>query len=109
MSSQIMSICSACPTCQQGQVRRQNLFAEFRQADIKDLPMPRQAYGIDFYGHEQGEILVAVDLCTREAILWFLTNRKQENVARALLTGLVLQKGVPLSFRNVKHRNLSKG
>ena len=109
MSSQIMSICSACPTCQQGQVRRQNLFAEFRQADIKDLPMPRQAYGIDFYGHEQGEILVAVDLCTREAILWFLTNRKQENVARALLTGLVLQKGVPLSFRNDEAPEFVKG
>jgi hypothetical protein len=62
--------------------------------------MPRQAYGIDFYGHEQGEILVAIDLCTREATLWFLANRKQDNVARALLTGLIFQKGVPLSFRN---------
>ena len=71
--------------------------------------MPRQAYGIDFYGHEQGEILVAVDLCTREAILWFLPNRKQENVARALLTGLVLQKGVPLSFRNDEAPEFVKG
>ncbi len=71
--------------------------------------MPRQAYGIDFYGHEQGEILVAVDLCTREATLWFLTNRKQENVARALLTGLVLQKGVPLSFRNDEAPEFVKG
>jgi transposase InsO family protein len=62
--------------------------------------MPRQAYGIDFYDHEQGEILVAVDLCTREATLWFLTNRKQDNFARALLTGLIFQTGVPLSFRN---------
>jgi hypothetical protein len=90
MATQIQNICSACPTCQESQVRRQNLSAEFRQADIKDLPMPRRAYGIDFYGHEQGEILVAVDLCTREAILWFLANRKQDNVARALLTGLIL-------------------
>jgi hypothetical protein len=49
MATQIQSICSACPTCQESQVRRQNLSAEFRQADIKDLPMPRQAYGIDFY------------------------------------------------------------
>ncbi len=62
--------------------------------------MPRQRYGIDFYGHEQGEILVAIDLCTREATLWFLANRKQDSVARALLSGLILQKGVPLSFRN---------
>jgi hypothetical protein len=59
-----------------------------------------QAYGIDFYGHEKGEILVAVDLFTREATLWFLPNRKQENVARSSMTGLILQKGVPLTFRN---------
>jgi hypothetical protein len=56
------------------------------------MPLPRQAYGNDFYGHEKGEILVAVDLCTREATLWFLPNRKQDNVARALMTGLILQK-----------------
>jgi hypothetical protein len=62
--------------------------------------MPRQAYGIDFYGHEQGEILVAIDLCTREATFWFLANRKQDNVTRALLTGLIFQKGVSLSFHN---------
>ena len=60
------------------------------------MPLPRQAYGIDFYGHEKGEILVAVDLCTREVSFWFLRNRKQENVARALLTGLILQKGYRL-------------
>jgi transposase InsO family protein len=100
MASQIAEMCKSCAVCQKNQVRRQNLSADFRQADIKDLPMPRQAYGIDFYGHEQGEILVAIDLCTRETTLWFLTNRKQDNVARALLTGLIFQKGVPLSFRN---------
>ena len=100
MAFQIAEMCKSCAVCQRNQVRRQNLSAEFRQAKLKDLPMPRQAYGIDFYGHEQGEILVAVDLCTREATLWFLTNRKQDNVARALLTGPIFQKGVPLSFRN---------
>ncbi len=52
---------------------------------------------------------VAVDLCTREAILWSLTDRKQENVARALLTDLVLQKGVPLSFRNDEAPEFVKG
>jgi hypothetical protein len=96
MKAQIVDICSACSTCQESQVRRQNLSADFRQADIKDLPMPCQRYGIDFYGHEQGEILVAVDLCAREATLWFLADRKQDSVARALLSGLILQKGVPI-------------
>jgi hypothetical protein len=90
-------------------VHRKNLSATFKQADEKDLPLPRQAYGIDFYGHEKGEILVAVDLCTREATLWFLPNRKQENVARALMTGLILQKGMPLIFRNDKASEFVKG
>ncbi len=71
--------------------------------------MPRQRYGIDFYGHEQGEILIAVDLCTREATLWFLTNRKQDSVVRALLSGLIFQKGVPLSFRNDEAPEFVKG
>ncbi len=109
MKTQILDICSACSTCQRSQVRRQNLSAEFQQADIKDLPMPRQRYDIDFYGHEQGEILVAIDLCTREATLWFLANRKQDSVARALLSGLILQKGVPLSFRNDEAPEFVKG
>jgi transposase InsO family protein len=100
MTEEIKEICKACKICQEAEVHRKNLSATFRQADEKDLPLPRQAYGIDFYGHEKGEILVAVDLCTREATLWFLPNRKQENVARALMTGLILQKGVPLIFRN---------
>ncbi len=73
------------------------------------MPLPRQAYGIDFYGHEKGEILVAIDLCTREATLWFLPDRKQENVARAIMTGLILQKGVPLRFRNDEASELVKG
>jgi hypothetical protein len=100
MASQIADMCKSCAVCQKNQANRQNVSADFRQADIKDLSMPRQALGIDFNGHEQGEILVAVDLCTREATIWFLTNRKQDDVARALLTGLIFQKGVPLSFHN---------
>jgi hypothetical protein len=109
MAEEIKLICSACKVCQQALVQRQNLSAIFRQAEEKDLPLPRQAYGIDFYGHEKGEILVAVDLCTRETMLWFLPNRKQENVARALMTGLILQKGVPLTFRNDEASELFKG
>jgi hypothetical protein len=100
MAEEIKQLCTACSVCKRSQVQRQNLSSEFRQAEEKDMPLPRQAYGIDFYGHEKGEILVAIDLCTREATLWFLQNRKQENVARALMTGLILQKGVPLTFRN---------
>jgi hypothetical protein len=109
MAEEIKLLCSSCSVCQKALVQRQNLSATFRQADEKDLPLPRQAYGIDFYGHEKGEILVAADLCTREATLWFLPNRKQKNVARALMTGLILQKGVPLTFRNDEASEFVKG
>jgi hypothetical protein len=53
--------------------------------------------------------VVAVELCTREVSLWFLPDRKQENVARALLTGLILQKIVPLIFRNDGASEFVKG
>jgi hypothetical protein len=69
MINEIKTICRSCKACQTAKVRRQNLSAVFIQADIKDLPLPRQAYGIDFYGHTHGEILVAIDLCTREVSL----------------------------------------
>ncbi len=84
MTDDIKTICSACTSCKEVEVRRQHLTAAFHQAEQDEIPLPRQAYGIDFYGHAKGEILVAVDLCTREATLWFLPNRKQDNVARVL-------------------------
>ena len=71
--------------------------------------MPRQAYGIDFYGHANGEILVAIDLCTREVSLWFLQDRKQDKVAKSLLSGLIFQKGVPLLLRNDEAREFVQG
>ncbi len=98
-----------CTSCKEAEVRHQHLSAVFRQAEQDEIPLPGQAYGIDLYGHAKGEILVAVDLCTREATLWFLPNRKQDNVARALLTGLIFQKDVPLTFRNDEATELVEG
>ncbi len=48
MSENIKSICKACPKCQNGKIRKQQLSAEFEQAQKEDIPLPRQAYGIDF-------------------------------------------------------------
>jgi hypothetical protein len=61
MTEEIKEICKACKICLEAEVHRKNLSATFKQADEKDLPLPRQAYGIDFYGHEKGEILVGID------------------------------------------------
>jgi hypothetical protein len=63
MAEEIKQLCTACSVCKRSQVQRQNLSSEFRQAEEKDMPLPRQAYDIDFYGHEKVEILVAMDLC----------------------------------------------
>ena len=52
----------------------------------KSMLLPRQQYGIDYYGHANGNILVAIDLCTREVILWFTKSRSQDVIARCLLT-----------------------
>jgi hypothetical protein len=100
MEKDIMDICKTCKECLANQVQRKRLTAEFAQATEDNMPMPRMAYGIDFYGHNDGEILVALDLCTREVLLWFLPSRKQDLVAKSLLSGLIFQKGVPLLFRN---------
>jgi hypothetical protein len=102
-------ICKACQSCQTVKVRRQNLSAAFEQAEKEDLPLPRQAYGIDFYGHTHGEILVALDLCTREVYLWFFPDRKMKGVAKALLSGLIFQKGVPLIFVNDEAKEFVDG
>ena len=57
----------------------------------------------------KGEILVAIDLVTREVCLWLLPNRKHESVSRALLSGLVFVKGVPLEFRSDNAPELMSG
>ncbi len=76
MIKQIKMICKPCEPCQTAKVRRQQLSATFEQADKEDLPPPRQTYGIDFYCHTHGEILIALDLFTREPSLWFIPDRK---------------------------------
>ncbi len=73
---QIKMICKACKPCQTAKVRRQQLSAAFDQADKEDLPPP----SIDFYGHTHGDILVAIDLFTREPSLCFLPDRKMTSL-----------------------------
>ena len=109
MEIDIKNICRTCDVCVKNSVQRKRLKAEFTQADEDHLPLPRQSYGIDFYGHHDGEILVALDLCTKEVLLWFLPNRRQENVAKSLLSGLIFQKGVPLLFRNDEAKEFVQG
>ncbi len=43
MSENVKSICKACPKCQNGKIRKQQLSAEFEQAQKEDIPLSRQA------------------------------------------------------------------
>ena len=98
MHKNIKLTVKACRECHLALARRKILAQTFSTRTQQLLP--RQAYGLDFYGHAKGEILVAIDLCTREVTLWFLKSRKQDLVCRALLSNLIFQKGVPLTIRN---------
>jgi transposase InsO family protein len=109
MEKDIKDAWKACAKCAAAQIRRRRLPATFRQAEEDGMPMPRQNYGIGLYDHEQGEILAAIDLCAREVLLWFLKDRKQDHVAKALLTGLTFQTGAPLAFRNDEASEFVKG
>ena len=60
MEKDIMDICKTCKECLANQVQRKRLTAEFVQATEDNMPMPRMAYGIDFYGH----------FCRRESAIW---------------------------------------
>ena len=109
MNYLVKRVVMSCHDCQVSRMRLQRLSLEFAEADANQLPLPRQKYGIDFHGHAKGEILVAIDIVTREVCLWLLPNRKQENVSRALLSGLVFVKGVPLEFRSDNAPELMSG
>ena len=69
--------------------------------------MPRQHYGVGFYGLQNGEILELVDLFTRETILIHLRNRNQDNIAKALIKNIIFQRRVPSSLRTDNAQELS--
>jgi hypothetical protein len=111
MNDLIRRIVTSCHDCQVSRMRLQRLSLEFAETDASQLPLPRQKYGIDFHGHAKGEILVAIDIVTREFCLWLLPNRKQKSVSKTLLSGLVFVfvKGVPLEFRSDNAPELISG
>jgi hypothetical protein len=99
MTKDIEEMCTACQTCIKASVRRKHLKAKFDQNAPPSTMLPRQDYGIDFYGVYKGEILVIVDLFTRETILTHLSSRTQDNVAKTILRAIIFQRGVPRSLR----------
>ena len=70
---------------------------------------PRQHYGIDFYGLQGGEILVMVDLFTRETLLEWLPSRKQNLVVQIVMRRIIFERGVPFSIRSDNAPELMRG
>ncbi len=89
MFKDIEDICKACNHCLSGKMRREKLQSIFDMNTPLSRAAPRQHYGIDFYGLMAGEILIMVDLFTREVILQWLPSRNQDNVARTILRRII--------------------
>ena len=53
--------------------------------------------------------MVIVDLCTRETIFKYVTNRTQENVANVVLNEIIFSRGVALSIRPDNAPELMQG
>ena len=109
MDNDIKVWCDECDTCRRAMVRRQHLRAKFTEQESSLTKLPRQHYGIDFYGYHGGEILVMVDLCTRECILRRLPNRNQKGVVDAILNSIIFSRGVPEIIRSDNAPELMQG
>jgi hypothetical protein len=95
MDATIEAVCTACAKCIRANRRRKKLNLDFNPASQKELLLPRQRYGIDFYGVHNGKILVMVDLFSREIMLEFLPDRKMERVCQAIMKRIIFSRGVP--------------
>jgi hypothetical protein len=79
MDATIEAVCTACAKCIRATRRRRKLNLDFYPASQTERLLPRQRYGIDIYGVHIGEILVTVDLFSRETMREFLPDRKMGN------------------------------
>jgi hypothetical protein len=109
MDATIEAVCTACAKCIRANRRRKKLNWDFNPASQKELLPPRQCYGIDFYGVHNGEILVMVDLFSRETMLEFLPDRKMERVCKAIMKRIIFSRGVPDELRSDNAPELMQG
>jgi hypothetical protein len=82
---------------------------DFNPSSQKELLLPRQRYGIDFYGVHNGKILVMVGLFFRETMLEFLLDRKMERVCQRIMKRTIFSRGVPSELRSDNAPELMQG
>jgi hypothetical protein len=109
MGATIEAVCTACARCIRATRRRRKLNLVFNPSSQKELLLPRQRYGIDFYGVHNGEILVMVDLFSRETMLKFLPDRKMERVCQTIMKRIIFSRGVPNELRSDNALELMQG
>ncbi len=109
MDATIEAVCTACAKCIRATRRRRKLNLDFNSSSQKELLLPRQRYGVDFYGVHNGEILVMVDLFSRETMLEFLPDRKMERVCQTIMKRIVFSRGVPNELRSDNAPELMQG
>ena len=109
MDDDIAAICKQCTICQLAKVRRQKLQSDFDSLAPQSTYKPRQHYDIDFYGLQGGEVLVMVDLFTRETLFEWLPSRKQNLVVQVVMRRIIFERGVPFSIRSDNAPELMRG
>ena len=109
MDATIKAACTACAKCIRTNRRRKKLNLDFNSASQKEWLLPRQRNGMDFYGVHNGQILVMVDLFSRETILEFLPNRKMERVCQTIIKQIVFARGVPDELRSNSAPEIMQG
>jgi transposase InsO family protein len=109
MDATIEAVCTACAKCIRETRRRRKLNLDFNPSSQKELLLPRQRYGIDLYGIHNDEILVMVDLFSRETMLEFLPARRMEHVCQTKLKRIIFSRGVPNELRSDNAPELMQG
>jgi hypothetical protein len=109
MFQDVEDVCKACNHRLSGKMRRERLQSLFDMNTPLSRAAPRQHYGIYFYGLMTGEILIMVDLFTREVLLQWLPSRNQDIVARTILRRIIFERGMPISLRSDNAPELMKG
>jgi hypothetical protein len=109
MDATIEAVCTSCVKCIQANMRREKLNLDFNPESQKELFLPRKHYGIDFYAVHNGEILVMVDLFSRETLLEFLPSRKMEKVCQTIMKRIIFSRGVPDELRSDNAPELMQG
>ena len=99
MDHSIEKVVRHCPTCLESTVWRKHLASHFNVRSKNVMLYPQHSYETYFFEVANSEVLMAIDLCTREVTFWWFPNRKRKCVANALISGLIIQRSVLISLR----------